>query len=191
MTDAYSPIPELNLLKEFSDGPGEDAFSDGFEFYEYDRPDAGLVEWLGLEGREEEVRGHLDRLTPFAQATGSGSFWALWRCDDRDDRATLPVVRFGDEGDLDIVEGLRNLFLLLTIDDESFIFQDEEHSPGHEAYVAWLRETFGLTPPTEPEADEILRSGGEKYGVRFVDWLAEFGSQEIDFDSWRKEFGGS
>lgn len=198
MTDAYSPIPELNLLKEFSDGPGDAYFSDGFEFYEYNRPDAGLVEWLSLERREEEARGHLNRLTPFAQATGSGSFYALWHCDDRTDFAILPVIRFGDEGDLDIIEGLRNLFRLLAIDDESFIpwdeereaDLDEEHSPGHEAYVAWLKETFGLAPPTEPEADEILESGGKKYGARFVDWLEEFGSQEIDFDSWRKELGG-
>ncbi|WP_445029518.1 hypothetical protein [Streptomyces sp. SAS_270] len=185
------------MLKEFSDGPGESYFSEGFEFYEYDRPDAGLVEWLCLEGREEEVRGHLDRLTPFAQATGSGSFYALWHCDNRTDFATLPVIRFGDEGDLDIIEGLQNLFRLLAIDDESFISwdeereadPDEEHTPGHEAYVAWMKETFGLTLPTE--ADEILRSGGKKYGVRFIDWLEEFGSQELDFGSWRKELSGS
>ncbi|ARF53586.1 hypothetical protein [Streptomyces gilvosporeus] len=145
-----------------------------------------------------EVRGQLDRLTPFAQATGSGSFYALWHHDDRADLATLPVIRFGDEGDLDIIDGLRNLLRMLAIDDEWFTpwdeeraaDPDEEHSPGHEAYVAWLKETFGLTLPTEAEADEILRSGGRTYGVRFVEWLAEFGSEAIDFDSWRKEFDG-
>lgn len=200
MTDAYSPISELNLLKEFSDGPGDAYFSDGFEFYEYDRPGAGLVEWLSLKSREEEARGYLDRLTPFAQATGSGSFYALWHCDDRADLATLPIIRFGDEGDLDVIEDLRNLFRLLAIDDQWFTpwdeereaDPDEEHSPGHEAYVAWLKETFGLTPPTDAEADEILRSGDKKFGAQFVDWLEEFGSEEIDFDSWRKEWlGGS
>jgi hypothetical protein len=196
MTDAYAPISELNLLKEFSDGPGDAYFSDGFEFYEYNRPDTGLVEWLSLERREEEARG----LTSFAQATGSGSFYALWHCDDRTDLATLPIIRFGDEGDLDFIEGLRNLFRLLAIDDQWFTpwdeereaDPDEEHSPGHEAYVVWLKETFGLTPPTDAEADEILGSGRKKYGARFVDWLEEFGSEKIDFDSWRKEWlGGS
>ena len=52
---------------------------------------------------------------------------------------------------------------MLAIDDEWFTpwdeeraaDPDEEHSPGHEAYVAWLKETFGLTLPTEAEADEI------------------------------------
>ncbi len=199
MTTPYSPVPELNLLKDFSDGPGEGYFSDGFEFYEYDRPDAGLVEWLCLEGREEEVSGHLDRLSPFAQATGSGSFYALWRCDDRADLATLPIIRFGDEGDLDVIDGLRNLFRLLALDDEWFTpweeereaDPEEEHSPGHEAYLAWLAERFGLTSPTDAEADEILGSGGRAHGPRFIDWLEEFGSEEIDFDSWRKEFDGS
>ncbi|MFI1332614.1 hypothetical protein ACH4U7_21235 [Streptomyces sp. NPDC020845] len=199
MTDAYSPISELNLLKEFSDGPGDAYFSDGFEFYEYDRPDAGLLEWLSLERREEEARGYLDRLTPFAQATASGSFYALWHCDDRADLATLPIIRFGDEGDLDIIEGLRNLFRLLAIDDEWFTpwdeereaDPDEEHSPGHEAYVVWLKETFGLTPPTDAEADEVLGSGGKKYGARFVDWLEEFASEKNDFDPLRKVLGGS
>ncbi|MEV0525127.1 hypothetical protein AB0I66_17030 [Streptomyces sp. NPDC050439] len=42
MPAAYSPIPELNLLKEFHDGPGKAGFSDGFEMYEYGRRDAGL-----------------------------------------------------------------------------------------------------------------------------------------------------
>ncbi|AKH85370.1 hypothetical protein AA958_27580 [Streptomyces sp. CNQ-509] len=199
MTDAYSPISELNLLKEFSDGPGDSYFSDGFEFYEYGRPDAGLVEWLSLERREEEARSHLDRLTPFAQATASGSFYALWHCDDRADLATLPVVRFGDEGHLDIIDGLRNMFRLLAIDDEWFspwdeereADPDEEHSPGHEAYVVWLEETFGLTPPTDAEADEILGSGGKKYGTRFVDWLEEFASEGDDFDPLRKVFADS
>lgn len=199
MTDAYSPIPELNLLKEFSEGPGGPFFSHGFEFYEYDRPDAGLVEWLCLKGREEEVRGHLDRLTPFASATGSGSFYALWHCDDRADLAALPVILFGDEGGLDIVDGLHDLFRLLAVDDEFFTpwdgereaDPDEEHSPGHEAYVAWIKEMFGLTPPTDAEADEITLSGRERYGARFLDWLEEFASQKLDFDSWRKELGVS
>ncbi|MEO3761969.1 hypothetical protein [Streptomyces sp. B8F3] len=196
MTDAYSPVSELNLLKEFSDGPGDAYFSDGFEFYRYGRPDAGLVETLSPETREEEARGHLDRLIPFAQATASGSFYALGHCDDRADLATFPVVRFGDEGDLDIIDGLRNLFRLLTIDDEWFCpwdeereaDPDEEYSPGHEAYVVWLEETFGLTPPTDAEADEILGSGGKKYGTRFVE---EFASEKNDFDPLRKVFAGS
>lgn len=196
MTAAYSPIPELNLLKEFSDGPGEGDFSDGFEFYAYDRRDAGLVEWLCAEGGDERPRAYLDRLTPFALATGSGSFYALWHCDDRADLSTLPVIRFGDEGDLDVIDGLRDLFRLLALDTEWLISWEEEcaadpereHSPGHEAYVAWLKATFDLTSPTQAEADEILESGGKKHGTRFVDWLEEFGYEELDFASWREEF---
>lgn len=184
----YSPIPELNQLKEFYDGPGEWAFSDGFEFYEYNRAEAGLVEWLCLEKRAEEARPFLDRLVPFAQATGSGSFYALWRCDDREDLATLPVIMFGDEGDLDIIGGLRELFRLLALDDEWYLPDaGQEPSDGHAAYVVWLEENFGLRAPDD--ADEILVPARKQYGEAFVDWLATFVPGEIDLESWRGFFG--
>ncbi|MEV0116529.1 hypothetical protein AB0H77_25305 [Streptomyces sp. NPDC050844] len=180
MTDiTYSPIPELNLLKEFDESPaGRSGFADGFEFYTYDRRDAGLVEWLGLD----QEKPFLDRLIPFAQATGSGSFYALWRCDDREDLATLPVVFFGDEGDLDVVaRGLRELFQLLALDDEWYLDEekgDEEvPSAGHEEYLAWLERHFGLAAPKDP--DVILEAAGDEYGARFLHWLIPHVPEDI------------
>ncbi|GAA2878712.1 hypothetical protein GCM10010517_40800 [Streptosporangium fragile] len=32
------------------------------------------------------------RSVPFTRASDSGSFYALWPCDDREDLATLPVI---------------------------------------------------------------------------------------------------
>ncbi|MCX4666926.1 hypothetical protein OG453_09645 [Streptomyces sp. NBC_01381] len=180
MTDiTYSLIPELNLLKEFDESPaGRYGFADGFEFYTYDRRDAGLVEWLGLD----QEKPFLDRLIPFAQATGSGSFYALWRCDDREDLATLPVVFFGDEGDLDVVaRGLRELFQLLALDDEWYLHKDEEEdeepSAGHEEYLAWLERHFGLAAPED--ADVILEAAGDEYGARFLRWLIPHVPEDI------------
>ncbi|MEV2249554.1 hypothetical protein AB0I94_03180 [Streptomyces sp. NPDC050147] len=177
MGSAYSPIPELNLLKEFHDGPGKAGFADGFEMYAYGWRDAGLVQWLDMTD-SPELRVRLDRLVPFAQATGSGSFYALWRCDDRADLATLPVVLFGDEGDLDVVaSGLRDLFRLLAIDHEWYLPEwewdaDEEHSPGHGEYLDWLEERFGLTAPED--GDLIIDRARDEYGMRFMEWLLEF-----------------
>lgn len=182
MPDAYSPIPELNLLKEFHDGPGKAGFSDGFEMYEYGTRDCGLVQWLGMPD-SPELRARLDRLVPFAQATGSGSFYALWRCDDRADLATLPVVLFGDEGDLDVVaSGLRELFRLLAVDHEWYLPEeewdvDEAHSSAHEEYLVWLEERFGLTAPEA--ADPIIARARAEYGLRFMHWFLEFSPEDV------------
>ncbi|MFI6694732.1 hypothetical protein ACIBLA_23810 [Streptomyces sp. NPDC050433] len=180
MSDAYSPIPELNLLKEFYDQ--QPCFSDGFEMYEYGQPDDVFIHWLDMAGSQDpELPGHLARLVYFAQATGSGSFYALWRCDDRADLATLPVIRFGDEGDLDVVAiGLRDLFRLLALDDEWFApdeDEDDDRSMDHHDYVIWLRRTFGLTRPENPST--ILDAASEAYGRRFADWLRQFASDDI------------
>lgn len=181
MSDAYSPIPELNLLKEFYDQ--QPALSDGFEMYAYGQPDDVFVHWLDMSGSQDpELAGHLARLVPFAQASGSGSVYALWRCDDRDDLGTLPVIRFGDEGDLDVVAcGLRDLFRLLAVDDEWYMLDDgeddEERSIDHADYLVWLRRTFGLTRPDDPRA--IIDAATAEYGHRFADWLRQFAAAEI------------
>lgn len=75
MSEAYSPVPEPNLLKEFADRIGPVFYSDGFELHEYGA-DAGLHTW-------SEHPEFLSRFVPFAQANGSGSDYAPWRCDDR------------------------------------------------------------------------------------------------------------
>jgi hypothetical protein len=193
MSAEYSPIPELNLLKDYED---RWYVSQGFEFFEYNRRDAGLVEWFGV-GSQPELHGWLDRLVPFAQATGSGSFYALWRCDDREDLATLPVVRFGDEGGLDIVaSGLRDLFRLLALDDEWLRLPDEDEEEEEdeeerearmevrERYLDWLDRTFGLTWPEDPDA--IQDAAMLEHGQRFADWLRQFapGAADALFDGF-------
>lgn len=91
MSDPYSPVPELNLLKELQGRLGDNYAG---EFWLHDT--YGDVSHLGSL---KEVAQFRERLVPFAQANSSGSFFALWRRDDREDLATLPVVFCGDEGD--------------------------------------------------------------------------------------------
>jgi hypothetical protein len=166
VSDAYSPVPELNLLKAFADRLGPVWYSDGFELREYGA-DAGLETW----SEEPEFLG---RLVPFANANGSGSNYAFWRCDDRSDLSGLPIAFIGDEGDLYIVaRNLLELFQLLAIDDEAlepeFV---ERHSEAHEEYVAWLEQTYGLRPPVDREA---LRAAVKPDDDRFQAWLAQMG----------------
>ncbi|MEU8119717.1 hypothetical protein AB0C21_13530 [Spirillospora sp. NPDC049024] len=157
MNSVYSPVAELNLLKEFDDRCA-DFYSPGFELREYDNDSS----WS-----DEESPEFHDRVIPFAQATSSGSFYALWRCDDRADLATLPVVFFGDDGDLYITaHDLRDL--LYDLADESA----DGPAPARQEYIAWLESTFG---PTRPEH---VNGPMEEHGWKFVDWLLSVGSQD-------------
>lgn len=171
MSEAYSPIPELNLLKEFQDRIGPVYFSEGFELHEHGR-DAGLHTW-------SEDPDFLNSFIPFAQANGSGSDYALWRCDDRTDLATLPVVFVGDDGDLYVIaRSLTELFQLLAVDSEPFSDtgflapeSTEEHSDGHLAYLTWLDQHFGLGPPEDLDA---LWTARKEYDDRFRAWASRF-----------------
>jgi hypothetical protein len=171
----YSPVPELNLLKEFQDRLGFEAYADGFGLTEYG-------DTSGLEAGWSKDPDFLRGLIPFAQATGGGSFYALWRVDDRTDLATLPVVVFGDEGGQHVVaRDLRELLQIIAYDceitvdwDSAYYYRDDDHrhSRGHEQYVAWLRERFGLTPTDDP--DTVVATAQEEMGDRFAAWSGEF-----------------
>ncbi|WP_034482749.1 hypothetical protein [Actinomadura oligospora] len=163
MTDAYSPIPELNLLKRFAD-QCTDFFAPGFELREYGR---------GVAWSDEETPEFDARVITFARATASGSTYALWRYDDDADLAALPVIFFGDEGDLYITaHGLRDLFHALAEDDDGDTAPTREsYFENRRAYVAWVTSTFG--PPPEYERGPMA-----EYGWRFVDWLLEVGMED-------------
>ncbi|MEU9126391.1 hypothetical protein AB0C96_42480 [Streptomyces sp. NPDC048506] len=169
MSDAYSPIPELNLLKEFQDGLGGQFFSPGFELIEYDR---GLDWFCG-----DAPDAYLDRLIPFAYATSSGSYYALWRCDDRTDLATLPVIFFGDEGDLWVEAcDLRELFRLLAVEPDDP--EDRARlASARQKYLGWLHQNFGLTP--HDGSDGAERESLTEYTRRFAVWVSEFASEDL------------
>jgi hypothetical protein len=119
----------------------------------------------------------LERVLAFAQANGSGSVYALWRPDDGADLAKAPVMVFGDEGGVRVVmRDIRDLLLLLTLDTEISVDweradfwreEEEEHSPGHDRYLAWLgrharaaarrprRRRRGGTRPARPGAGRL------------------------------------
>jgi len=176
MGATYSPVAELNLLKELQERLGFENYAEGFGLFDYG-DDSGLrAGW----SKDPEF---LARLIPFAQANGTGSFYALWRLDDRAELATLPVVVFGDEGGQhvvarDVLEILRLVGLDTEITvgwDENYFYldsEDDEHTEGHAEYVAWLEENFRLTVPDDPDA--VIAVAGEKYGQRFVDWYGQY-----------------
>lgn len=175
MNASYSPIPELNLLKELQDDLGFENYSEGFGLSDY-------MDDSGLSAGWSKDPEFLARLVAFAQANGSGSIYALWRVDDRTELATLPVVVFGDEGGLHVVaRDLRELLRLLALDSEiSVDWEDahfyseseEEHTEGHAEYVAWLARQFGLSAPEDHEA--LVSAAQEEFGQRFARWAKPF-----------------
>ncbi|MEU9110360.1 hypothetical protein AB0D04_00865 [Streptomyces sp. NPDC048483] len=174
MSDAYSPIPELNLLKEFEERVGVHSYADGFSMngFEYNRKDC-----LGSSARDPDDAELVDRLIPFAEATASGSFWSLWRCDDRRDLATLPVIFCGDEGDIWVhARNLPQFFRLIPLERDATDEDEDlgEFCPARQEYLTWLARNFGLTLPDAEEEAAITRDAMAEYGWRFAAWLGTF-----------------
>ncbi|MFD8383797.1 hypothetical protein ACFV2X_35685 [Streptomyces sp. NPDC059679] len=186
MSNAYSPIPELNLLKEFDDKFGAEGYADGFELRDYDDK-----KWLDGWLRDPENPDRAEffaGLIPFADATGSGSVYALWRCDDRADLADLPVVFLGDEGDVWVhASNLRELFRLLPIE-RDMAYEDEdldELFPARQEYLAWLNRNFGLAPPDEDEEEALFKAAMEAFAPQFGTWLGRFTGEGVVEDMLR------
>lgn len=183
MVDAYSPVPELNLLQEFDAG-SDTYFSQSFELIGYGAS-AGIETW-------SSDPGFTGRFRTFAQANGSGSTYALWLLDDREDLATVPIVAFGDEGGIHLVaRDLRDLYRLLGCDryvyvfPEGISFSDEEEDPDkpsdrHEQYVAWLKRHFDLAPAEDPDA--VVAAATEEFTPRLVSWVDGY------VEGFRKEY---
>ncbi|MFI7287169.1 hypothetical protein ACIBRY_11040 [Streptomyces anulatus] len=170
----YAPIPALSLLKEFEDGV-DDFFAPGFELIAFGEDDGGYPQLS-------------DRIRPFAQATGSGSTYAIWLLDDRADLATLPVLLLGDEGGVHVVA--RDLPELLRVlasgwspmcgwdgvdyyDEREEEDGDEEEGydpcPENSAFRAWLRDRFGLEAAEDPNT--VVRAAGAELGDAFAAWI--------------------
>jgi hypothetical protein len=169
----YSPVPELNLLRELEERAAGDFVADGFETLDYGDPEQ-LAGW-------PEDPAFRSRLIPFALANGSGSVYALWRRDDREDPADLPVVVLGDEGAVAVVaENPRGLVLLLGADSEIGVDHgyppylrgepQDEDGPRRVRYRAWLREHFGRGLPTDAEVAAVLEGARDRYGDSFERW---------------------
>lgn len=167
-------VPQaLAQLLEFQNETGFEYYSEGFGLLRDDK--SGLLHgWSGEPA-------FLDKLMPFAQANGSGSFYALWQHDAATDLAALPVVLFGDEGgEFVVAENIAGLLQLLTIDAEPMVFEDvsfykdpeQEPSDYAEDYKTWLMEHLKLAPIEE--AETIMIPAQEKYQAAFDEWKDPF-----------------
>lgn len=165
MPDPYSPVSELNQLKQFQDRLCLD-YAGEFWLHSSFGDSSHL-------GGYEEVPEFRENLIPFAQANSSGSFLALWRRDDRADLATLPVIYCDDDGVIFVAAStLRDLLRLITLDHEVFSrapsWRSGQETPGHQEYVTWLASTFGLTRAESPTP--LFNAAKREHGRAFADW---------------------
>jgi hypothetical protein len=125
----------------------------------------------------------LEKLFPFAQANGSGSFYAIWNDGTSKPINEMPIVVFGDEGGVHIVaENILQLLHLITFDteisvdfDEIYFYKDEddyEESEDLNAFLQWLKGDYGLDQIQEPSA--IISAAQEKHKEGFDKWFGQY-----------------
>ncbi len=165
----------LSDLARFEEKIGTIWYADGFEISP-GTGRSGISTW-------SPDHGFLDALFPFAMANGSGSIYALWNAGSSADVDEWPVIVFGDEGGVWVVaRNLTDLLALLTFDAEpmidhdgvEFYRDDKTHafSEGHEDFIQWLRETFGIAPIDN--ADAQIQAAQTLLQAQFDRWKAKF-----------------
>ncbi|MDO4451021.1 MAG: hypothetical protein Q4B79_08720 [Moraxella sp.] len=148
----------------------------------------------GLESWSDDPQ-FLDKLFPFAQANGSGSFYAFW--DSGEDYLSMhlmPIVVFGDEGGQWVVaESFDELLQLLSYDteitvlpDDVYFYKDEDDDKNEDAQIfrEWLGQYFKHLPivTSNEQADMIIKNAQQKYQAKFNDWLSGFGIEVSEYN---------
>ncbi|RQO42623.1 hypothetical protein DBR39_01750 [Chryseobacterium sp. KBW03] len=137
---------------------------------------SGLKSWS-----DDEI--FLNSMLPFAQANGSGSFYAIWNNGTDRPLNKMPVVVFGDEGGVHIVaENILQLLHLLTFDteisvefDEAYFYKDEddyEESEDLSKYLTWMKGDYGLSQIEEP--DLLIKNAQAQYKESFDQWFEQY-----------------
>ncbi|KMQ66404.1 hypothetical protein ACM46_02390 [Chryseobacterium angstadtii] len=165
---------ELEKLIEFQNHiSSAEFYSQGFAVTIDDR--SGLKSW-------SKDPSFLEKLFPFAQANGTGSFYVIWNDGTQKPMNKMPVVVFGDEGGTHIVaENILELLHLITFDAEisvdmkqAYFYKNEGYKKSRDLnrFLKWLQENYGLNATRKPS--EIIASAQKKHKEQFDKWFAEY-----------------
>lgn len=148
----------------------------------------------GLESWSNDPQ-FLDKLFPFAQANGSGSFYAFWDSGEGYlSMHLMPIVVFGDEGGQWVVaESFDELLQLLSYDteitvspDDVYFYKDEDDDENEDAQIfrEWLGQYFKHLPiiTSNEQADMIIKNAQQKYQAKFNDWLSSFDIEASEYN---------
>ena len=141
---------------------------------------SGLKSW-------SEDENFLNQLLPFAQANGSGSFYAIWNDGTNKGLNQMPVVVFGDEGGVHIVaENILQLLHLITygteiwVDfDQTYFYKDANSYEEPEdlgEYLKWMKGDYNLHQIEAP--DELIKIAQEKHKKNFDQWFGGYFKEE-------------
>jgi hypothetical protein len=176
-------VPDtLSRLLDFQNHTsGPEFFASGFELIVNQPP--GMLETYSSDSH------FLNTLFVFAQASHSGSSYALWRTDASVDAgvdlSAVPIIFFGDEGGVEVIaENIADLLQLLTMDAEPFISvegiymqrQDGDRgSPASAQYKEWLKTHFDLD--AIDDAKPVIDAAQAKYATAFQQWMKTYCEQ--------------
>jgi len=137
---------------------------------------------LGLKSWSEDEE-FLNRLLPFAQANGTGSFYTIWNDASNQPLNQMPIVVFGDEGGVHVVaENILKLLHLLTYGteiwveyDQTYFYKDDNSYEEPEdlgEYLKWMKGDYNLGQVEEP--DSLIKTAQEKYKEKFDKWFGQY-----------------
>lgn len=180
-------------IKEFKENWGLTAIPDELEKLIYFQTHISSAEFysqgfavtvddkLGLKSWSKDP-SFLNRLFPFAQANGTGSFYAIWNDGTIKPINEMPVVVFGDEGGTHIVaENILQLIHLITFDTEisvdfkqAYFYKNEDYVESRDLgkFLKWLQENYGLNQVLNPS--EIIAYAQGKHQEQFDQWFAQY-----------------
>jgi len=137
---------------------------------------SGLKSW-------SEDENFLNRLLPFAQANGTGSFYAIWNDGTNKGLNQMPIAVFGDEGGVHIVaENIQQFLHLLTYDteiwvdfEETYFYKNEksyEESEDLAEYLKWMKGDYNLDRIETP--NELIKTAQQKHKENFDQWFGQY-----------------
>lgn len=160
------------------------------------------VETSGREGLQHgwsDNPNFLGKLYPFAQANGTGAFYAIWDDGEGYPMGDMPVVVFGDEGGAWVVaDTFGELLQLLTFDTEisvdhdgCYFYKNEKdykQNPDTEKFRKWFSEFYTYLPRvnSNQQANEILKSAQQKHQAKFNAWLSSFDIKTTEYNPDKK-----
>ncbi len=187
--NGYEIPSSLIALIDFSKEIENESYAESF----YLHADEDIFTyWLGKVCSEEEVQEYSRHIFKFANADGTGGFYAFWVKDDISNLEEAPVICYGSEGEVKIVaKNIKGLIKLLSYGPEgmdgnyAFSCSDDydeflEYHPNFFTFRSWIKDELGIEPIKEWQVTESKEVNTliEEANAMYKD----------DFDAWQYQF---